>query len=115
MWYGGGGNGGGVDFLPCLDLVLSPLFVTFLRHLPADDLFLVLSAPGGVVETVWVSCGLGCWICFNSVYILCPTYTNLISLFSYSSSSSNLNWFINVDQQKLVYTSVWMFKKQDKQ
>ena len=47
---GGGSNGGGVDFLLCLDLGLSPVCY-FLPCLPDDDLFLFLSAPGEVVGT----------------------------------------------------------------
>ena len=50
---GGGGNDGGVvGFLLCLDRGLSPLFVTFLPHLPDDVLFLALSVLGEVVGVV---------------------------------------------------------------
>ena len=70
---GGGGNGGGVDFLLCLDLGLSPLFVTFLLCLPDAVLFLALSVPGEVVGTVGVICGFGCQMCFSLANIWCPT------------------------------------------
>ena len=80
---GGGGNGGGVVFLLCLDLGLSPLFVTFLPRLPDDDLFLFLSTLGDVAGTVGIGFGLGCWIYFSLAYIWCPTYTSLMLLFSF--------------------------------
>ena len=70
---GGGGNGGGVDFLLCLDLGLSPLFVTFLPHLPDAVLFLALSVQGEVVGMVGVGCGFGCRMCFSLANIWCPT------------------------------------------
>ena len=79
---GGGGNDGGVvDFLLCLDRGLSPLFVTFLPHLPDAILFVVLSVPGEVVGVVGVGCGFGCRMCFSSATIWCPTQTSLMSLF----------------------------------
>ena len=64
---GGGANDGGVvGFLLCLDRGLSPLFVTFLQHLPDDVLFLALSEPGEVIGVAGVGCGFGCQMCFSS-------------------------------------------------
>ena len=70
---GGGGKGGGVDFLLFLDLGLSPLFVTFWPRLPDAVLFLALSVPGELVGMVGVGCGFGCWMCFSLANIWCPT------------------------------------------
>ena len=68
-----GNDGGVVGFLFCLDRGLSPLFVTFLPHLPDDVLFLVFSESGEVIGVVGVGGGFGCQMCFSSANIWCPT------------------------------------------
>ena len=69
----GGNDGGVVGFLLCLDRGLSPLFVTFLPHLPDDVLFLALSVSGEVAGVARVGCGFGCQMCFSLANIWCPT------------------------------------------
>ena len=58
VWGGGGNDGGVVGFLLCLDQGLSPLFVTFLLHVPDAVHFLVLLVSGDVIGVAGI--GGGC-------------------------------------------------------